>query len=415
MTKRDVLELKRRLKKSECSFTKMAGCYVNANKEQVLTFEQDFRDLGDDEYFKYLDLANKVLSGKVGNNLLKLDFSEDACGQGGQRQILLGIRESSLLNHELLETFYQHVIENFAYAGNYLILLFRDSYDVPLKSSDNMKLGESEEVYEYILCAVCPVDLSKPALGYRADENRIGARIRDWVVGMPEMGFVFPLFDERSANIHSTLFYTKNTKEPHRDFMQEVLGCGLKKTTNEKKQTFRSIVIKASGSEEKGNEVFSAIQGGFNDIIEEAVPDESDASFVSVPVLTKDAILGLSSHTDIPELITEKIADAWDRQIPEEEEKPEIKQMIDKKLAREAARDEKERELVRENAELRQKLMTGDGEDPGHNGHEDDVMIRVSDKKAGEVKARFIDGHKYVIIPIDEESRTFVNREELKV
>ena len=74
MTKRDILELKRRLKKTECTFTKMSGCYVNANKEKVLSFTQDFRDLADEEYYKYLELAGKVLSGTVGNNLLKEEY-----------------------------------------------------------------------------------------------------------------------------------------------------------------------------------------------------------------------------------------------------------------------------------------------------------------------------------------------------
>lgn len=412
MTKRDVLELKRRLKKKECTFTKMSGCYVNANKEEVLTFQTDFRDLEEEEMFKYLDIANKVLSGTVGNNLLKLDFSTDAEAPLGPQQVLMGIRESKLLNEELLETFYKHVIENFYYVGNYLIILFRDVYDVPAKTTDGFKTDESEEVYEYILCAICPVDLSKPALGYLEDDNRIGSRVRDWVVSMPEIGFVFPLFDERSANIHSTLFYTKNTKEPHDEFMKEVLGCGLKKTTAEKKIIFKNIVLKSSENEEKGEQLFTAIQGGLNDFVQLEQRDETEVTEEIQPVLTKEKIIELSEITDIPKEITETIASKWD-EIFEEEEAPQIKQIVDKKLAKEAKNNEEKKELVKENAALREQIKVHEQMEKDEDSHEEDVILRVSKKKALEISTRVVDGQKYVMIPVEDDSHTFVNGEEL--
>lgn len=412
MNKRDVLELKKRLSKKNCTFTKMSGCYVNSNKEMVLTFGQDFRDLKEDEYFKYLDIAGKVLSGTVGNSLLKLDFSDDAEAVGGPQQVLFGIRESNLLNEELLNTFYQHVIDNFYYVGNYLILLFRDTYDVPAKTTDHFKTGESEEVYEYILCAVCPVDLSKPALGYIADEDRIGARIRDWVVGMPEIGFVFPCFDERSANIHSTLFYTKNTKEPHSEFMKEVLGCGMKRTTNEKKQVFKNIVLKSSENDEKGEALFTTIQGGLNDILLNEAVDGTDASDGYQPVLTKEAILGLTDYVDIPKNVTEHIAKAWDEEFEDEEEAPEIKQIVEKKLVKEASHIETERNLVKENAALRQQLNVHESFDEDEESHDEDVILRVSKKKAAEITTQVVDGQKYIMIPVDDEAKAYVNGKE---
>lgn len=409
MNKRDVLELKRRLKKTECTFTKMSGCYVNSNKEMVLSFTQDFRDLKDEELHKYLELANKVLSGSVGNSLLKLDFSNEAEEPLGPQQVLMGIRESNLTNEELLKSFYQHVIDNFYYVGNYLILLFRDTYDVPCKTTDNFKTDESEEVYEYILCAVCPVDLSKPALGYIANEDRIGARIRDWVVGMPEIGFVFPLFDERSANIHSTLFYTKNTKEPHNEFMKEVLGCGLKRTTNEKKMVFKSIVLKSSENDEKGEQLFTTIQGGLNDILLHDTVEETESSDGIQPVLTKEAILGLTDYVDVPNAAIENIAKAWDEEFDDNEEAPEIKQIVDKKLAKEATHIETEKSLVKENAALKKQLNVHEAIDVDDQSHEEDVILRVSKKKALEIKAQVVDGQKYIMIPVDETASTFVN------
>ena len=171
----DIRELSRRMSKDGCTFTRMCGCYVNANKDIVTTLNETFLNLEDTEFYKYLDIAKAVLKGKLGNNLIEVGF-EEAKGQ----QSLLNLRGSKLKDNDLLHEAYYSIIENYDSVGNYLILFFHDVYDVITKTSDGEKLDESEEVFEYILCAVCPVGLSKPGLGYREDDNRIGVRVRDW-------------------------------------------------------------------------------------------------------------------------------------------------------------------------------------------------------------------------------------------
>ena len=232
MNKKDILELKRRFKKDACTFTRLCGCYVDADRNKVTTFGETFLNLEDEEFYKYLEIAKKVMSGTIGNNILELEFPTAEEAPGGRQQFLMGLRESALKSDDLMDTFYDLVIENYSYVGNYLILVFHDAYDVMTKTSDNNKLDESEEVYEYLLCAICPVTLTKPGLGYREDENRI----RDWVVGVPDTGFVFPAFTDRSSDIHSVMFYTRDTKTPHAEFMESGLGCGTKLTATEKKQ-----------------------------------------------------------------------------------------------------------------------------------------------------------------------------------
>ena len=197
--KKDILELKRRFKKESCTFTRLCGCYVDADRNKITTFGETFLNLEDEEFYKYLEIAKKVMSGVIGNNLLELEFPTAEEAPGGRQQFLMGLRESALKSDELMDAFYDLVIESYSYVGNYLILVFHDAYDVMTKTSDNNKLDESEEVYEYLLCAICPVTLTKPGLGYRENENRIGPRIRDWVVGVPDTGFVFPALPTEAA------------------------------------------------------------------------------------------------------------------------------------------------------------------------------------------------------------------------
>src|SRR5471030_2781834 len=215
MKKKEVSELKRRFKKDECTFTRMCGCYVDAQKNIVLTIKENFLNLREEEFFKYLDIASKTLSGTVGNNLLELNFPLDEENIGGRQLSLMELKKNKLKDDALLDNFYKLIIDSYDYTGNFLILIFHDAYDVMTRTTDNAKLDESEEVYEYLLCAICPVSLSKPALGYFEDKNRIGARIRDWVVGPPDLGFVFPAFTDRSTDIHSIMYYTKDAKDPH--------------------------------------------------------------------------------------------------------------------------------------------------------------------------------------------------------
>lgn len=165
MNKKDIRELKSRFTKNGCTFTKISGCYVNAHKEILVNFNQTFLNLEDVEFYKYLEIAKKALSGTIGNNLLQLPFLQEEEGADGKQRLLMGIKESKLKDMGLLGAFYQRIIENYDYAGNYLILAFHDAYDVISKTSDNLKLDESEEVYEYVIFAICPVELTKPGLG----------------------------------------------------------------------------------------------------------------------------------------------------------------------------------------------------------------------------------------------------------
>ena len=287
MDKKGVAELKRRFTKENCTFTRLCGCYVDAGKNKVVDLSETFLNLEDEEFYKYLEIAKKTLSGTIGNNLLELNFPLDEEASGGRQQFLLGLRESKLKNPELLERFYDMVIESYDYAGNYLILLFHDAYDVMTKTTDNNALDESEEVFEYLLCAICPVQLSKPGLGYREDENRIGPRIRDWVVSVPDSGFLFPAFTDRSTDIHSLMFYTKDTKAPHAEFMELGLGCGARRTATEQKMTFHSIVKQAYGDDvEKSGEVLMEIQQNLNDLVEEKAELEEDPVILTPELLT---------------------------------------------------------------------------------------------------------------------------------
>ncbi len=269
MTAKDVMELRKRFKK-DCSITRVAGCYVDSNKEQVLNFSLPFMSLDDVEGLKYVEIAKKTLSGSLGNNILELDFEMIQEQEDGIQKLLYDIKESGLKNDDLLQKLYKRIIDNYNYPDNYLILLFHDRYDIMKKTSDGQTLDESEEDYEYILGTICPVVLSKPGLGYIPGENRIGAVVRERVVEVPQIGFLFPAFDERSADIHKIDYYVKDVKDGEPDFAEEVLGCVSRRTAFQQRSAFTGIVKSAyKNDSDKFDDMLMEIQDSFNGRIEE--------------------------------------------------------------------------------------------------------------------------------------------------
>lgn len=430
MNKKDILELKRRLKKEECTFTKMCGCYVDAQKNIVLKIKETFLNLEDDEFFKYLEIAKKTLSGTVGNNLLELNFPTEEENIGGRQLSLMGLKKSELKDDTLLDNFYKLIIDSYDYTGNFLILIFHDAYDVMTKTTDNAKLDESEEVYEYILCAICPVSLTKPGLGYLEDENRIGVRIRDWAVGSPDIGFIFPAFTDRSTDIHSIMYYTKNAKDPHPELMEEALGCGSKQTAAEQKEKFNTIIRRAiDNDEEKSDHFIIEIQETLNTMVDDH--NTIHGKDAEPMILTADNIQDILVESGIPEEINEKIAQSYTEEFCDAP--PVVENLIDKKVLAANEQRKKEEGLKKKVQMLEEQLEKAkqDAQPDSEKESETDVMLEtasdseiesdtntsldydivlhVKPQKVAQIKSQIIDGKKCIIIPMDDNEQANVN------
>jgi hypothetical protein len=422
MNKKEVLEIKRRFKKDAATFTRVCGCYVDANHNKVCKIGNTFLNLEEDEFYKYLEIANKSLSGTLGNNLLELHFPLEEEEVGGRQQILMALRESKLTDEALLDTYYDLVIDTYDHTGNYLILLFHDAYDVMTRTSDNNNLDESEEVYEYLICAICPVDLSKPGLGYLEGEHRIGPRIRDWIVGAVDTAFLFPAFNDRSTDIHSTLFYTKNTKEPHSEFMANGLGCGVERTATEQKMAFHSIVRNVLGAEdEHTDEVLLDMQQNLSDMIGEyeETHDDDEAGFL----LDKEVVGKLLADSDISEekaaRIEKSVDEAFGEKPPLAEHLIDAKALVQNELRVEklALEDQvgtltvqlnqKEDELKERTDQLIEKQEEIDNYIAETKTY--DVVLRVKPEKASQIKSQIIDGQKCLVIPMKEDEHATIN------
>ncbi len=296
MIKQEISEIKKLFTQNNCSITRICGCYVDGEKNKKTELKQAFLSLPEEEMFKYFEILRKTLSGSLGKNLLTLEFPLKSEEEGGTQEFLLKLRDSKLKDDALLEDFYDRIINAYEYVGNYLILVIHDVYDVPGKTSDGIEMDDaSDEVYEYIMVSICPVNLSKPGLSYNPVENTFQNRIRDWVVAPPETGFLFPAFNDRGADLHSTLYYSKNSEELREDFVNLILDCPLPLSAGGQKESFQ-MLIEETLQETCSIEAVINIHEKLNEMIEEHKEDPAPLVLDKDEVKTVFASSGVSNE-----------------------------------------------------------------------------------------------------------------------
>lgn len=273
MNKKEISEIKKLFTTTHCAVTRICGCYVDAEKNQKTKLKEAFLSLPEEEMFKYFNIFRKSLSGTLGKNLVQMEFPLEQEASGGTQEFLLQLRNSQLRDDALIEEFYQKVIENYIDPENYYIILIHGAYDIPARASDNLEMDDaSDYVYEFLLCSICPVKLSKPGLHYNADANTIENLIQDWIVEAPDIGFLFPAFTDRNTDIHNLMYYSKKPDVIQTDIINNLLGCRIPLSAKTQKETFQTI-IEETLDNTCDFETVMAIQENLNEMIEERKED----------------------------------------------------------------------------------------------------------------------------------------------
>ena len=319
--------------------------------------------LPEEEIFKYFNIFRKALSGTIGKNLLNMEFPLEAEEEGGTQDFLMQLRASRLKDENLLEEFYDQIIENYYTVENYLILLIHAVYDVPGRAEDGAEMFDaSDEVYEHILCCVCPVTLSKPGLAYDEESNSFRTRICDRVVDMPEIGFLFPAFHDRSTDIHGLLYYASKPEELRFDFIEPVLGCEVPMSAGGQKETFQMIV-------------------------EETLAEECDYEVVK------------NIHEKLYEMIEEK----KDEPEPVVLDKAEVKRLLEYSGVEEAKLSSFDEKFEEAAGERTQFVATNVANTRQFEIKTPDVIVKVSPDRTDLVQTKVINGVKCLVIELNDQ------------
>ncbi len=250
MNEKEVGEIRRRVRRDRSNMTTVYGCYVNADKQIISSFSQSVGLMPENEAEKYFGVLKRTLSGGLGKNLIDITFSTAQVAGSPEHKFLMDLRSCSLGDENLRRQLFEKIIETVSYDDNYVILVGCDSYDVPFKSKDDtVQQDASGDVYKYLLCAVCPVKQSKPGLRYMAEEKTFHDGGITQVVSAPELGFLFPAFDDRSANIYGAMFYTRNIKDTNQAFVDALFNVQAPKPAAEQKKSFEALLTTALDKE----------------------------------------------------------------------------------------------------------------------------------------------------------------------
>lgn len=364
MNEREVAELRRRLKPEKSAITHIHGCYVGEKKEVISTFTQSVGLMPQPEAEKVMGLLKKTLSGTLGRNLLDVCFATMQVADSEEHRRLMSLRNARVSEEEGRNDFYQQIIQSLELEGNYLILLAHDSYDVPYRSRDDVEQEDaSAEVYSYIICAVCPVKPTKPVLSYFVRENEFHTLAPDWVVAQPEVGFLFPAFDDRSANIYNALYYSRDIGEIHPELIEGLFRTQPIMPAAQQETTFRSV-LGDTLEEDCSLKVVQAVDDQLRELIETHKAGKAPENLTLSKGAVKSMLRGCGVEPRRVERFEQKYDDSFG---------------ADASITPRNVVNTKQIEIVTP-----------------------DVTIKVSADRGDLVETRVIDGKKYILIRADD-------------
>ena len=365
MNKKDIAEIKRRFNLEHNNITCIRGCYVNNQGEVISSFTRSLVGMAQEEAEKYLAIFKRTLSGTQGQNLIDIQFDPEHLMDSPEHQLLTALKDEALKNDDTVNYFFQQVIANLHMEDHYLILLMHDGYDVPYRSKeDDSKVADmSDEVFHYILCSVCPVKLTKPTLSYDPGQNDFRSKESDWIVGAPEMGFLFPAFEERAANIYEALYYTRDTAVNHDDFVNTVFQSELPMPADQQKELFQSI-LQETLEEDCSMEVIQAVHDQVMEKLEEQKADKHAEPLK----LTKYDVTDVLADCGVSTAHMQAFHDKYD----------------------EAFGEQARIDAVNITSPKQFEVKTPS------------VMIKINSDRTDLVETRVIDGHSYILIRADE-------------
>lgn len=364
MNRSEIAEIRRRFNPDKNNITCVRGCYVNEKREVVSSFCRPLMSFPQEEKEKYLALFRRTLSGVPGKNLVDVVFSNQEVMEGADHKLLMTLRDTGLKEEESVSALLEKIIAALEMEGHYLILLMFDAYDVPYRAKDGLKVEDgSEEVFPYILCSICPVKLTKPALSYNAFDKEFHSRLEDWVVSPPELGFLFPAFDERSSNIYNALYYTKDTAFMHDEFADAVFHTELPMAAAAQKEAFQSL-LKETLQEDCSLEVMQTVHEQVCCLIEERKADKT----AEQPVLSKGEVRQMLETCGVTQAHMAAFSEKFDEEFGRGVTLGAQNIVDDKKF----------------------EVRTAD------------VVIQVNPARSDLVETRIIDGFKYILIRADE-------------
>ncbi|MDE6148699.1 MAG: DUF4317 domain-containing protein [Ruminococcus sp.] len=298
MNKKEIAEIKKNFS-DDCGFFTMnhvVSAFVDSEKNIKCKTNRLYNTLPAEESELIMIILKKVLSGQIGKNLLEYHFPKDAYQEDGSQKFLYDVLQSRFTDDEIVDSFLNTVVEKMEYVSTYAIFAAHCTYSVLKKNKNDDFEDDTELDYNFIITAVCPVNLRIDGLVYNEESNEIEKKANsDRIVELPSDGFLFPVFSDRSPDVNGVMYYTKNAKKPNTSIVDDLLGCEFVMSCQSEKATFQSI-------------------------LNNVVADELDYSMITTVNEKIQEIVDQNSHeTEIPTIDKSKLSSIlWESGVSQE-------------------------------------------------------------------------------------------------
>lgn len=374
MNDKELREVRKRFRPDQNNISHIRGCFVNEKKEIVTEFKESLALCPQEETESLLAIMKKTLSGSLGTNLIDLKFRTEQVRESDEHALLMALKRSELSDDDAVHELFFRIKENVTLGGNYVILLAFDKYDYFEYGKDGEKNEDSFGVYNFFVCSICPIKHMKSAVSFHAYDNTFHTLSSDSLIGAPELGFIFPAFEDRKENIYGSLYYTHDITKNHTDFVKRIFDLELPMPAAVQKETFDECLSETmSGGCDF--ELLCSVQEQISEMIEEH-KEEKSAEPLRV---SKNEIKNTLKYCGIEEEKLKEFDKLYDEQFGEKTE-----------VAPQNIVDVKKLEV---------KMP--------------DVTIKVNPKRRDLVSTQIINGAKYILIKADE--NVSVNGIDIKI
>ena len=357
MNKKEIMELRKLFKPETTAIDFVVNAYVKHTEDsiQILSIEKNrLLTMDDTAMLKHLDLSKKTLGGSLEKNLLNIDIPTSECGEDGCQDRLYKVLSSNFQDDAMLRDFIEHIAMHCEIIEPFMIQLVHGCYDVISKKTD-----DSETVYTYMICSICPMIPEKAGICYDDAENKFKPIKQKMIADKPVTGFLYPAFNERATDLYQTLFYVKKPNDVPVDFIEAIAGGKQPVPANMQQSLFQDIIKESAGDVDF--ETMKNIHEEIRVCIDKAHFAETDTH------IGKSDIQAIISHT-CPNVEETVISNAYDKIMAEYD---------DSSLALENITD----------------TTKFDVSIP-------DITIKAKPDKIDKIEQKIIDGKKCFIIPV---------------
>ncbi len=310
MNKKETAEIKKNFSDKSGFFIMervMTG-FVDAEKNVRYHKTSSCLTMSVEEHDVYDETLKKVLNTNVGKNFCEYEFPNEAYEEGKPQEILYSLLRSELKDEEICENFMNHMANNFQHEGPYAVITAYCVYTIRRKDKNDEYAEGEDELYRYILTAICPVNTGSDGFVFDSFNNEITKKLNTELIisKAPSEGFLYPVFSNRSTDINHVMCYMKFAAKPNISLVEDVLGCSFVMSADNEKASFRSI-LKGVVGDDLDYMVIKTV----NEKLQEVVDNNKDET--DTAVIDNSGLKDILTEIGIPQERVEMTAPVYEK------------------------------------------------------------------------------------------------------